>query len=145
MTQPLSVDLRQRAVEAYIRWEGTLAEIAERFQIGTGSLKRFLRLHIETGSLEPKPHGGGRPRSILPEEEGLVLEFLEQKNDLTLGEIRVLFREKTGKIVSESVFSCLLSRLDWTRKKKRSTHPNRNAPKSSKQEKSFRKAESRKK
>lgn len=44
----ISVDLRQRGVEAYATGAGSLREIAGRFIIGEASLKRFLRLKRET-------------------------------------------------------------------------------------------------
>lgn len=57
----LSVDLRQRAVDAYENGEGAYQEIADRFCIGRTTLCDMVRLSRNAGTLEPIKDK--RPRS----------------------------------------------------------------------------------
>ncbi|WP_143825720.1 helix-turn-helix domain-containing protein [Nannocystis exedens] len=59
MPTPISVDLRIRIVEARVQDGQTYEQLAERFHVGRATVDRVLRLQRETGSVEPKPHGGG--------------------------------------------------------------------------------------
>ena len=65
---PYSQDLRQRVVDTVQRREGSLRQIARRFLVSVSFVTRLLRLHRSTGSLEPKPHGGGNPAVLTPED-----------------------------------------------------------------------------
>ena len=58
---PYSQDLRQRIVDTVMRGEGTVSQIAERFLVSVSFVTRLLQLHRTTGSVEPRPHGGGHP------------------------------------------------------------------------------------
>ena len=61
---PLSLDLRVRIVEAYERGEGSVRELAERFMVAPKSVQTYRKLWKVTGSVLPRPHGGGRGRKI---------------------------------------------------------------------------------
>jgi transposase len=51
----LSIDLRQRIVDAYrSNSSGTYAETAAVFGVGEATVSRLLRLHRETGRVEPR-------------------------------------------------------------------------------------------
>lgn len=56
---PYSQDLRQRILETVERGEGSLRQIARRFLVSLSFVTRLLQLHRSTGSLRPRPHGGG--------------------------------------------------------------------------------------
>ncbi len=62
--KPYSNDLRERAATAVDHHEGSLRQIARRFRIGLTTLSRWLRQRRQTGSLDPEPHGGGRPKAV---------------------------------------------------------------------------------
>jgi len=57
--QAYSLDLRQRVVNAYEQDQGSIAEIAEMFNVGENFVKKMLRQWRATGDLSPLPHGGG--------------------------------------------------------------------------------------
>jgi transposase len=57
--RPYSNDLRERVAAAVDHHEGSLRQIARRFRIGVSTLVRWLVRRNQTGSLDPKPHGGG--------------------------------------------------------------------------------------
>ena len=65
--KPYSMDLRQRIAAAIDHGEGSFREIARRFRISLSGLARLLRRRRQTGTLEPKPHGGGHPPALYHE------------------------------------------------------------------------------
>ena len=83
-----SVDLRERVIDAYDRRAGTQAEVAERFDVSVPWLRKLLRFRLATGSIAPKPHGGGQ----IPKFSGQHLEELkklvEQNPGATLRELQ---------------------------------------------------------
>ncbi len=110
-----SEDLRERAVAAYQRGEGSQREIAERFDVGQSTLSGWLRLLEERGTLTPgKPTG--RPRKLTPEQEELVPRLLERRNDLTLDELADDLAEYEIDVSRQTV-GRVLQRMGWTRKK----------------------------
>jgi transposase len=63
---PSSHDLRQRILAAVRRGDGSLRPIARRFLVSVSFVTRLLRRHRTTGSLQPRPHGGGNPAVLTP-------------------------------------------------------------------------------
>jgi transposase len=63
---PYSRDLRRRVIETVERGEGSLGQIAKRFLVSLSFVTRLRRHYRTTGSLEPKPHGGGRQPALGP-------------------------------------------------------------------------------
>lgn len=59
MANAYGVELRERAVRAYRRGDGTLAEVATMFAIDPRTLQRWIAHERTTGSLIPKPKAGG--------------------------------------------------------------------------------------
>jgi transposase len=65
---PYSQDLRQPIVETIQRGDGTIRQVAERFLVSFSFVTRLLQLYRRTGSVEPRPHGGGNPAGLTPED-----------------------------------------------------------------------------
>src|SRR2546423_15292366 len=63
---PYSQDLRQRILETARHGGATVKQIAERFLVSVSFVTRLLQLHRATGSVEPRPHGGGHPAVLTP-------------------------------------------------------------------------------
>jgi transposase len=85
---PYSEDLRQRILETVERGEGSLRQIARRFLVSLSFVTRLLQLHRSTGSLQPRPHGGGNPAKLGPQDLERLRELVEQQPDATLEELR---------------------------------------------------------
>src|SRR2546421_11593767 len=85
---PYSQDLRQRVLDTVRRREGSLRQIARRFLVSVSFVTRLLRAHRDTGSLEPKPHGGGNPAVLTPGDLERLRELIPQPPDATLEEWR---------------------------------------------------------
>src|SRR5947209_9264862 len=111
---PYSQDLRQRVLDTVQRGEGSLRQIARRFLVSVSFVTRLLRTHRDTGALEPKPHGGGNPAVLTPEDLERLRELIRQQPDATLQECR----QQLGVSCSLMTISRALSRLGLPRKKK---------------------------
>jgi len=111
---PYSEDLRQRIVETASRGDETLNQIAERFLVSVSFVTRLLQLYRTTGSVEPRPHGGGHPAVLTPEDLERLRELIEGRPDATLEECR----KSLGSACSLATISRALSRLGLPRKKK---------------------------
>ena len=111
---PYSQDLRQRIVDTVQRGDGTVRQIAERFLVSLSFVTRLLQLHRSTGSVEPRPHGGGNPAVLTPEDLERLRELIRQQPDATLEECR----QHLGVSCSLMTISRALSKLGLPRKKK---------------------------
>jgi transposase len=112
--RPYSQDLRQRIVDTVQRGEGTIHQIAERFLVSFSFVTRLLQLHRSSGSVEPRPHGGGNPAVLTPEDLERLREFIAKRPDATLRECAA----HLGSSCSLATISRALSKLGLPRKKK---------------------------
>jgi transposase len=117
MAKSLSLDLRQRLVDAYENGEGTVEEVAERFKASKSSVSRFLRQFRLEGNLEAKRPGGRKPR-VQGDHEAMFKELVNTHQDWTLAEIKAAFEQKTGIRMSLSTTDATCRRLNLRRKKK---------------------------
>src|SRR3954452_17830348 len=111
---PYSQDLRLRVVDTVLRGEGTIGQIAERFLVSIAFVTRLLQLHRSSGSVEPRPHGGGNPAVLTPEDLERLREFIAKQPDATLQECAA----HLGSSCSLATISRALSKLGLPRKKK---------------------------
>src|SRR5438309_9446054 len=111
---PYSQDLRQRVLATVQRGEGSLRQIARRFLVSVSFVTRLLRTHRSTGSLDPKPHGGGNPAALGPEDLERLRELIRQQPDATLEECR----QRLGVSCSTMTIARALRKLRLPRKKK---------------------------
>src|SRR3954453_14381840 len=111
---PYSQDLRQRIVDTIQRGEGTIRQVADRFLVSLSFVIRLLHLYRSTGSVEPKPHGGGNPAVLTPESLERLRELIRQRPDATLEECRT----HLGASCSLMTISRALGRLGLPRKEK---------------------------
>jgi transposase len=111
---PYSRDLRRRIIETVERGAGSLGQIATRFLVSISFITRLLRRYRTTGSLDPKPHGGGRPPALGPEQLKRLRALLRNKPDATLEELR----QGLGVDCSTIAIVRALKKLKITRKKK---------------------------
>src|SRR5512144_1226433 len=111
---PYSQDLRQRIVDTVQRGEGTIHQIAERFLVSVSFVTRLLQLYRSSGSVEPRPRGGGNPALLTPEDLERLSEFIRKRPDATLEECAA----HLGASCSLMTISRALSRLGLPRKKK---------------------------
>ena len=111
-----SMDLRERVVAACDRGEGTREEIAKRFRVGVAWVYRLLQRRRQTGSIEPKLHGGGQKPAFDPPAAERLRQAVEDRPDATLEELR----EAVGVACGRSAVHRALGKLGLPRKKSRS-------------------------
>jgi transposase len=111
---PYSPDLRQRILETVQRGEGSLRQIARRFLVSLSFVTRLLQLYRSTGSIRPKPHRGGNPAKLGPEDLERLRELVRQQPDATLEELR----QRLGVACSTMAIARALLKLGLPRKKK---------------------------
>lgn len=124
MPAPLPDELRQRAVDAYLRGEGSYKEVAERFQVSHGSLEDWVRRYKRTGKVSAKEWKRGPTPQMDEEKQQALKRMVEVKNDSTLSELRNQLKKEGVEVSISTVCRTLLRKLRLTRKKKTSTPAN---------------------
>ena len=109
-----SIDLRQRILDAYDAGEGTRQQIADRFAVSLGFVKRLLAQRKAMGNIAPRPHPG-RPPAFSGETLKRLDEFVGQHADATLAEIQERFSQEVQ--CSIVAVHHTLRRLGYRRKK----------------------------
>ena len=82
-----SMDLRERVVAACDARAGTREQIAARFSVSVSWVRDLLRRRRETGSIAPKPRGGGRAPAFDDEAAGRLRAAVRADTDATLAEL----------------------------------------------------------
>ena len=85
----LSLDLRERILASYDHEEGTRDEIARRYRVSLGMVKKLLQQRRRTGQIGPRHHHSGRKPIIVDAHQRQMQTLLGRKPDLTLKELRV--------------------------------------------------------
>jgi transposase len=109
-----SVELRQRILAAYDQGESTRQQIAKRFRVSEGLLKKLLQQRRLTGDIAPRHHLSGRKPKILPSHQTKLRTLLAKDPTLTLDQLRRALRLDC----SLPAIHHALSKLGLTRKKK---------------------------
>jgi len=102
MCKALSYDLRKRIVDA-VESGLSAGETAKRFEAGISTVHRLMRLLRETGSLAPRPRKGRAP-TLDDAACDLMRRWLDEKNDLTLGELCSRLAEHGYEVTLQAVF-----------------------------------------
>ena len=118
-----STDLRQRVVAACDARDGTREQIAVRFSVSVAWIRKLVRRRRETGSIEPRPRGGGRAPAFDAEAGRRLREAVRADADATLQELA----HAAGVACCPSAVHRALARLGITRKKSRGGRPSRTA------------------
>jgi transposase len=84
----VSLDLRERILHSYDHKEGTRDEIARRYRVSLGMVKKLLQQRRRTGDIRPRHRFSGRKPMILESHRRKMRELLGRKPDLTLEELR---------------------------------------------------------
>jgi len=118
-----SMDLRERVVAACDSGETTREQVAKRFCVSVAWVYRLLARRRDTGSIAPKPHGGGKKPAFQGESAERLRKAVEDCPDATLEELR----EAAGVDCGTSAVFRALNRLGLPRKKSRTGLPSRTA------------------
>jgi transposase len=118
-----STDLRERVVAACDARNGTRDQIAARFSVSVAWVRKLIRQRRETGSIAPKPRGGGRAPAFDADADRRLRDAVRADDDATLKELA----GAVGVSCCASAVHRALARLGLTRKKSRGGRPSRTA------------------
>ena len=108
-------------MEAYASQEGTREEVAKRFKVSLGMVKKLLQQHSRTGDLRPRYRFCGRKANLLPQHGGALNALVAKQPDVTLVEMK----EQLGLACTVAAIHRVLAKLGLTYKKRRSMRLNR--------------------
>jgi transposase len=120
----LSLDLRERILASYDNDEGTRAEMAYRFRVSLGMVKKLLQQRRHTGDIAPRYRFCGRKPMIVGTHQKQMRTLLARKSDLTLKELR----EATGLTCSLQAINVVLGKMGLTYKKRPSAPASKTVP-----------------
>ena len=112
----ISLDLRERILASYDRKEGTREEIAHRFKVSLGMVKKLLQQRRHRGEIGPQHHRSGRKPVILKSHQQRMRQLLSKRPDMTLEELR----DGIGLDCTVQAVHYALLRMGLTYKKRRS-------------------------
>jgi len=112
-----SMDLRERILGTYDAGEGTREDVARRFRVSLGMVKKLLAQRRHTGDIAPRQ----RKPEIVAHHERAMRALLGGKPDLTLEELR----HALGLECSLQAIHVVLGKMGLTYKKRLSAHPNK--------------------
>jgi len=113
----LSMDLRERILDSYDRGEGTREEVAVRFRVSLGMVKKLLAQRRRTGEIGARHRHSGRKPKLLEVHHRQMRTLLRAKPDLTLEELRV-----------RAELDCALAAMGLTYKKRRCAPASKTGP-----------------
>jgi transposase len=123
-----SFDLRQRIVATYDEGKWTQEEVAKRFRVSLGMVKKLLLQRRRTGQIEARHRFSGRKAKLLPERGKDMKGLVAKEPDITLAEIK----SRLGLACTIPAIHQVLVKLGLTYKKRRSTRPSKTGPTSRK-------------
>ena len=119
-----STDLRQRVIAACDARDGTRPQIAARFSVIKSWARKIPRQRRDTGSIDPKPHGGGRAPAFDQSASARLREAVPADGDATLEELG----RAGGVACSEASVCRALARMGITREKSHGGRTSGTAP-----------------
>jgi len=120
----ISLDLRERILVSYDQKEGNREEIASRYRVSLGMVKKLLQQRRRTGDIAPRHRFSGPKPRILATHQQQLRMLLGQKPDLTLAELRQAMRLDC----TLPAIHYVLAKMGLTYKKRRSVPANRIVP-----------------
>lgn len=117
----LSLDLRERILASYDSGKQTRQDVADRFRVSLGMVKKLLQQRKRTGDLRPRHRFSGRKPIILDEHRRRMRQLLGKQPDMTLPELRAA----VGLSCTLPAIHYVLADMNLTYKKRRSAPANR--------------------
>ena len=112
----LSMDLRERIIAACDRGDGTRQQIADRYNVSLGMVKKLLQQRRDTGDIGPRHHNSGAKPKITPKHQKQLKRLVRDQPDMTLEELR----EAIGVSCTPQAIHYALGRIGLSLKKRRS-------------------------
>ena len=114
----LSVELREQILASYDRGEGTRQDVADRYRVSLGMVKKLLQQRGRTGDIAPRHHHSGRKPTILDIHRRQFRALLAKQPDMTLKELR----DAVGLHCSLPAIHYVLADMGLTYRERRGPH-----------------------
>jgi len=121
MAGAYSNDLRRKFLQAYEKGKGTLAELAERFEVSVGWAKKISARRTRTGQIERPPWRRGPQSRVTPAVENWMRAQIQRQPDVTLMELQQQLQQAQGLRLSIGRLWLALQQMGLRLKKSRST------------------------
>ena len=132
MASPYSDDLRRKFLKAHQRREGSLAQLAQRFDVSLGWAKKVSAALRATGKMErPRGRRRGRVSKVTAEVQQDLRNWVQDRADLTLAELQLRLYEQRKLPISMGRLWMAVRDLGLRLKKSRSTRPSKTLPRAS--------------
>ncbi len=86
--EAIHLQLRQRILRDCDAGMRT-AEVASKFSVSVPFVNKLKRQRTRTGSIEPRPHGGGRTRALI-DREADIRRLMDDANTYTMAELHAI-------------------------------------------------------
>jgi transposase len=119
------LDFQEKLRKAVLKYEKhhTIKETAIFFEIGTATVSRWKAQYENDGTLTPAKKGGATYFVVGEDGKQFLLSEVENKNDITLEELRQKYLEKFNEIIGVSTIHYHLKKANISLKKKAFTIP----------------------
>jgi transposase len=114
--ETLSLDLRKRILASYDNHEGTRDDIAHRYKVSLGMVKKLLQQRRRTGDIAPRHRYSGRKPIIVSSHKREMKKLLGKRPDMTLMELR----DALGLDCTLQAIHYALAEMDLTHRKRHS-------------------------
>jgi transposase len=131
MGAPISAELRQAIVRTYEEGGRSYDDVADLLGVGRATVNRVLRLKRETGSVAPKPRGGGNRSPIHGKIAELLVAIVTTMPDATVAELADVLVARAPIRTSRTSILRALDRLGYSRKKSPSWRRSATRPRTS--------------
>src|SRR5512132_1329276 len=111
MAAPYQLELHRRILRAHTHGEGSIRELAKRFSVAPNTVQSYRNLLRQTGSLAPRPHGGGVKPRLTPPCLEEVHRLIQERPDATLAELVQALAQRCHVEVSIPTMSRALGRV----------------------------------
>jgi transposase len=123
-----SVDLRERILSAYDAGTASRVDVAKRFKVSLGFVKKLLQQRRKTKDIRPRHRFSGRKRMIVDSHRRELRRLISQKPDMTLAELRTAMKIEC----TLPAIHYVLQDMGLTYKKRRSQRASKTGPTSAK-------------
>jgi len=117
----ISLDLRERILASYDHDEGTREQVARRYRVSLGMVKKLLQQRRRTGDIAPRHRFSGRKPLIVASHRQHLRTLLADQPDMTLPELR----QATGLRCTLPAIHYVLKQMGLTYKKRHSAPANK--------------------
>ena len=119
MPNPLSNDLRDRIVDTWKQDEASYASLAERYGVHDSTVYRLIEHYKKYGSVEPRPHGRGRARTLNAAHRRWLSKQISKSPATTSYELTAALKQRfVGLSVHRSTVLRFMHEIGLTYKKK---------------------------